>query len=292
MVHAKGLWQDLIKRDKTVALPAPSVADDATAPHPWKSDQPCSPAQITGFIREGIARRPLLDFTPVAFSNRLVPATALKLPPVPRGSAGTYLRGVRDYWTWVDRAPARLAITGQAGLIYANRGPAKLELFPLAEPELKSVAHFEIAPDKAGHALELPTNFPGLHRLEVSDGTQGTLINWAPGLSMTIVSSQEQPAKLYGPWHLYFYVPAGTRFIGGFSEGEGVLLDPAQKIAHRFTAKPAYFNLPVPPGQDGRLWSFKTTSGNRILMTVPPCLARDATELLLPAEVVAQGAPP
>ena len=91
---------------------------------------------------------------------------------------------------------------GRTGLIYTNLGPAKLELFPLAEPELKSVAHFEIAPDKAEHALEFHTNLPGLHRLEVSDGTQGTLINWAPGLSMTIVSSQEQPAKLYGPWHL------------------------------------------------------------------------------------------
>ncbi len=290
MVHAKGLWQDLIKRDKTVALPGPSGAGDSTAPHPWKSDQPFSPAQITGFIREGIAQRPLLDFTPVAFSNRLVPATALKLQPVPRGNFDSHLRGVRDFWTWVDHAPARFTLTGRTGLIYTNLGPAKLELFPLAEPELKSVAHLEITPDKAEHALEFHTDLPGLHRLEVSDGTQGTLITWAPGLPMTIVSSQEQPAKLSGPWHLYFYVPAGTRFIGGFSEGEGVLLDPAQTVAHRFAAKPGYFNLPVPPGQDGRLWSFKTTSGNRILMTVPPYLARDASELLLPAEVVAEAA--
>ena len=53
-----------------------------------------------------------------------------------------------------------------------------------------------------------------------------------------------------------------------------------------FAAKPGYFKVPVPPGQDGRLWSFRTTSGYRTLMTVPPCLARDARELLLPAEVI------
>jgi hypothetical protein len=94
------------------------------------------------------------------------------------------------------------------------------------------VAHFEIPPDKAEHAIELKTGFSGLHRIEVSDGAQGTLIAWPDGMPMTVVSSQEQPAKLYGRWHLYFYVPKGTKIIGGFSEGEGFLLDPAGKTAH------------------------------------------------------------
>jgi hypothetical protein len=172
------------------------------------------------------------------------------------------------------------------------RGTAKLELYPAAEAEAKSVAHAKIEPDKADHAIELKTTFSGLHRIEVTDSTQGTLISWQDGLPMTIVSSQEQPAKLYGRWHLYFYVPKGTTVIGGFSDGVGNLADPAGKIVHEFTDKPGYFSVPVPAGEDGKLWSFKNTSGNRQLMTVPPCLARDASELLLPSEVVEKDAKP
>jgi hypothetical protein len=42
----------------------------------------------------------------------------------------------------------------------------------------------------------------------------------------------------------------------------------------------------VPPGLDGRLWKFHQCAGERRLMTVPPYLARNERELLLPAEVV------
>ena len=107
--------------------------------------------------------------------------------------------------------PATIHLTGKAGIIYPSRGTAKIELYPLAEAESKSVAHAEIEPDKADHSLEMKTAFPGLHRIEVSDGAQGTLIAWPDGMPMTVVSSQEQPAKLYGRWHLYFYVPKGTK---------------------------------------------------------------------------------
>lgn len=284
MVHTKGLWQDLAKRDKTVTLPAGGEVPSKGA-HPWKSED-TPEVSAEDFIRAGIIRRHLLDFEPVAYSNHLVPAARLGLPAVPRGNAGSYSRGVRDYWTWNASASARIEIVGRAGLVYTDRGKAKLELFPAAEPELKSTARLEIAPDGKDHALEISSGFAGLHRLEVNDGAQGTRLEWGPGIPMTIISSQDQPAKLHGSWHLYFYVPAGTRHIGGFSEGEGVLLDPEQRVAHRFDSKPGYFKVPVPPGGDARLWSFKTASGTRTLMTVPPCLARDGTELLLPSEVV------
>jgi hypothetical protein len=38
---------------------------------------------------------------------------------------------------------------------------------------------------------------------------------------------------------------------------------------------------------DGKLWRFEHCQGQRLLMTVPPYLARNGAELLLPAEVVA-----
>jgi hypothetical protein len=42
----------------------------------------------------------------------------------------------------------------------------------------------------------------------------------------------------------------------------------------------------VEAGEDGKLWQFQNTAGSRMLMTVPPYLARSGSELLLPAEVV------
>ena len=51
-------------------------------------------------------------------------------------------------------------------------------------------------------------------------------------------------------------------------------------------AEEGWFQAPVPPGQDGKLWKFENSQGQRLLMTVPPYLARSAEELLLPQEVV------
>jgi len=65
----------------------------------------------------------------------------------------------------------------------------------------------------------------------------------------------------------------------------------AHKTVHTFGDKPGYFSISVPAGEDGKLWSFEHCAGNRFLMTVPPCLARDASELLLPEEVVLKDAP-
>lgn len=292
MLHTKALWRDIPTRDKTVQLPPLGKYSDPDATNPWKSDEHFTRDQIAAMARDGVEKRKLLDFEPVSFSMNLVPATKLKLPAVPRGNAGIYLRAVRDFWTWIDKEPATLTLSGKAGIIYQSRGTAKVELYPLAEAESKSVAHLEIEPDKQPHELKLETKFPGLHRIEVSDSGQGTLITWPDGMPMTVVSSMEQPAKLYGRWHLYFYVPKGTSIIGGFAEGEGFMLDPDGKNAHTFSAKPGYFSVKVAPGQDGRLWSFKHSGGNRQLMTVPPCLARDASELLLPEEVAAKDIPP
>ena len=53
---------------------------------------------------------------------------------------------------------------------------------------------------------------------------------------------------------------------------------------------PGFWSVPVAPGQDGKLWQY-TGKGQLKLMTVPPYLARSATELLLPREVVEADAP-
>jgi hypothetical protein len=94
---------------------------------------------------------------------------------------------------------------------------------------------------------------------------------------------------------MYFYVPKGTKVIGGWASRianwaprvSGQLVDPEGKVAFDFGKnEEGWFKAPVPEGQDGKLWKFADSQGQRLLMTVPPYLARSAEELLLPAEVV------
>src|SRR5262249_35038298 len=125
---------------------------------------------------------------------------------------------------------------------------------------------------------------------EVSDHAAGTALTWADGLPLTVASCPEAPTAFHGRWSLYFYVPKETKVIGGYSSGQGTLLNGSGKVVHTFEAKPGYFSVPVPAGADGQLWKFHNSSGERLLMTVPPYLARSEKELLLPAAVVEKDA--
>ena len=298
MIHTLALVRDLDNRDKSLTLPKEAADYRHPDLNPWMtaagSEKPFDDAEITELIRTGIERRKLLDFTPVSFSNELVPATPLKLPSVTkRGSHGIYLRRSRDFWTWIEPRdssdkplPVEIKLKVTAGVIYTNNGPAKIALFPAAEVEGKSVSHAEVPPDRAEHDVTLTTTFTGLHRVEITDRGAGTRVDWLSDLPATIVSSTIAPAHLFGRWDMSFYVPRGTITIGLFADGPGKLLDPTGKLAFEFPAKAGYYSIPVPAGQDARLWRFTNTAGQRLLMTVPPCLARDEKELLLPAEVV------
>jgi hypothetical protein len=117
-----------------------------------------------------------------------------------------------------------------------------------------------------------------------------TKVAWKPGTPMTIISSLAEPAPFSGSWNLYFYVPKKTKIIGLFADGSGRLLDPTGSVAFTFKSKkPDYYRIKVPEGHDGKLWKFHQCTGTKRLMTVPPCLASNTEELLLPQEVVEAG---
>ncbi len=285
MIHAYGLVRDLPNRDKSVVLPK-EVKGAKEAKNPWIDNNAFAEAELAALVKTGITERKLFDFEPVAYSDELIPATKLKLPPVKTGSAGIYSRGVRSFWTWVDKGPAELKLQGMGGIVYQNKGDAAFSLFPAEEPEGKSVSEAKLPPDKVEHEMILKTTFKGLHRIEVSDHSAGTRTSWLDGMPMTLVSRLDTPVNFAGRWSMYFYVPKGTKIIGGYASGFGDLLDPTGKKVHTFDKKAAYFSIPVPAGQDGKLWKFQNGIGQRLLMTVPPSLARNERELLLPREVV------
>jgi hypothetical protein len=290
MIHTKGLYRDLPARDKSVTVPTGAAWNVPEGKNPWKNSDPFTAAELAALVRDGIAGHKLLDFQPVSFSDNLLPAGKLGLPAVAAGNMGNYSRGARTYFTWVADPPATLSFQAKAGIVYGNRGPARVAIFPAAEAEGKAVAEASVPPDKEEHEIKLATTFPGLHRVTIADATAGTGLTWPDGVPMTVKSSTDDPANFSGRWSLYFYVPKGARVVGGFASGAGNLLNGDGKAVHTFGKEPGYFSVPVPAGQDGKLWKFQNSVGRRLLMTVPPFLARNGQELLLPAEVVARDA--
>ena len=222
---------------------------------------------------------------------------ALNLPEVPAGSFSLRGRGTRRYLVWLNK-PGEIVLRVTGGLIahYRDRGNVKISLFSPQEATLQPVAHDEsVPPDGNEYRVTLKTPYEGLHTLQVSDGSDMTDLVLPEGLPVTIESAmQTLPPDLGSRWTLYFYVPRGTRVVGGYSSDRiGVMRDGtgAPVLAFDGLERAGYFSVPVPEGQDGRLWKLENAGGQKLLMTVPPYLARSEKELLLPREVVTADRP-
>lgn len=292
MIHAKALYRDVVRRDKRVTIPENATWNIPEDKNPWKSRKPFAREELDQFLRSGIRNRPLRGFDPVTFSTNLVLASKLPLNEVPLGKMGLYSRGRRTYYTWVDASSQIIDLTVKGGRIYKDRGHATVQIdqanpanpdFPRNQVPLDSAS---IPPDGKERAISLKPRQKGLHLITVSDGGAGTIVGWQANQPMTVISSLDQPASFHGRWSLYFYVPKNTKVVGGYSSGPGKLLDGNGKLIHTFQNKPGYFRVPVERDAGGTLWKFENCAGQRLLMTVPPCLARSGEELLLPVELI------
>jgi hypothetical protein len=290
MVHSYGLWSRLISQQAAL-----------TPNHPLKSEEPFTREEIDKILEDGIKKHQPVDpgFEGKEYSRNLVPAAApLKLPKVPAGSFPTSAQDHQQYFIWVPEkaGEVELAITVQK--VWMNRLP-KVSLFSPQEVSLNAVASDEsYKPDGQERIIRLKTPYAGLHRVETWDGGDYTRIKWPAGMPVTIESGIDSPdvtSHFRGPWTMYFYVPKGTEVIGGWASRianwapriSGTLVDPDGKTVLEFgKLEEGWFKVPVPEGNDGKLWKFENSQGQRLLMTVPPYFARSAEALLLPQEVV------
>jgi hypothetical protein len=302
LVHAKALYRDLAGRDKSVRVPAEAAWSSPEGKNPWKSSAPFAAEELARFMAEGIERYPLakLEFKPVAFSADLVGAGKLKLPEVPPGTFGAG-RGRQTFYTRVDAVPATIELQVTGGLIahYRDRGNVRIGLTKLGgasqtgERETLVAEDRSVPPDGKEHTVKLAVKESGLYRLTLDDGNDRTLMEWKSPLPLTIRSASDEPmnATYADPWLLYFYVPRGTKVIGLFGGEHGEVRDSAGRPVFWLNGRPPnYYSVDVPDGEDGKLWSIRYGRGSVRLLTVPPCFARSAAELLLPAEVVGKDA--
>lgn len=290
MVHSYGLWARLISQ---------AAALDPN--HPLKDDRPFPADEIAQILADGVAKNIPVDpgFTGVAYSTNLIPAAQrLKLPEVSPGVFPDAPQDHQRYFVWLPEKAGSLDLKIRVEKRWLIRSP-KASLYSPLEVSLNAVAVDEsYAVDGRPHEVKLKTPHAGLHRVETIDGGDHTRIEWPKEMPVTIESGIDTPgvtSHFRGAWTLYFYVPKGTKVIGGWASRianwaprpSGVLRDPDGRVALDFAQlEEGWFQAPVPAGQDGKLWKFENSQGQRLLMTVPPFLARSSAELLLPAEVV------
>jgi len=301
MVSTRAVCQRDRFRDRSVEVPQAAAWNVPEPENPWKSSRPFGEAEIAAIVSAGIAANEptQLDFEPARFSDDLVPAAPLHLPALDPAPRPDRFRGSQKVFVWLagegagaepGGRPLRLEVTGGLIAHYRDRGNVRITLHAADEATLEPVARDEsVPPDGRSRQVVLRSPYAGLHTLGWTDGNDMTRLVLPETVPLTFRSSLDDPLEPSGRWSLYFYVPRGTRKVGGYASGRGGrLLDAKGAAVWSFDTldRPGYFSVTVPDGQDGALWKFENCAGSRRLMTVPPCLAARPADLLLPREVV------
>lgn len=293
MVLTQAIYYNDQFRDDAVSIPPEAVWGVKEPDNPWKDSTPYAAAEIAALVTNGMAAFPVDEpaFEPATFSRNLVPSTPLQPPALPAGSATLADRGTRRYCLWLDE-PGSFTLDVRGGMIthYQDRGNVRITLSVWRDNAFTPVAFdASVPPDNTLHTVTLASPHAGLHALDISDGSDKTMIVQPDGLPLTYYTPIEAPEAIPGTWTLYVYVPPRTAVFGGFASTlTGRLRDGSGTVRLEFSQmeRPGYFAVPVPTGGDGAFWKFESCTGHRIPMTVPPCLAKTPAELLLPAEVV------
>ena len=283
--------------------------------HPLKDDTPIEEAELLSILAFGRASfpyppgpsEPYPPFSDqfVTYSEDLVPAAAPMglTHPIGPGLNPFDSQGTHLYWLWVD--PGQTTITfdvttspyggileyPQISLYHDSHGPDPVDTqsWNAATP--------------SAQRLTLSTSYSGLHRAVLYDGDGSgnqTEVDWAPaGVTDTALATMpsglaqdyEQLLGFWsGSWRAFFYVPTGTPSVWFWAEfPPGQVFDNDNNVVGQWTGSGwpnGWYEVAVPPGQDGKVWNMISWNGPRVMASVPPYFAKTVDNLLLPREVV------
>lgn len=291
MVYSLVNWDRKMKDERAVAekLWEPPEDDRPTA---------LEQTDLREILKEGISNNGITDFEPQSFSRNLVPYEGRQGITVEEEITGEWrgkimTRGDNTLYLYSDKEGTTFEFEVSGGNQWPDRGPVRVQLFSENHAVLdETMDEATVDADKTLYKVKLKTPYKGLHRLIFGDGSGGgTIIRWPLGQRVVVPSSPEDNILLTTPaiGDYYFYVPDGTRVIGGYSQKAiGRIVNPKGEIVLNFkdTKNGEFFSVPVPESQSGEWWKFEQIRGQKQLLTVPPFLARQPSEALVPAEVV------
>ena len=303
----------VIRRDDAIEMVEGGGRFRPAGIHREREDDPFSDQEIMAMLAQGTAAYPApdMDIQVVDFGPGLVPAGFDFDPDVPRGAPVFHgSEGHRgdltfELWSRDRRLPA---LYFSAGHCWPGRGPLRWSLRDESgaaiqagdipsnvDPPRQTVSGGEAwrATDFT-HTLRLEVPGPGVYRLEIENTGQGFFWDYdpRPGTGLAIRADPATPVRRQWLDRHYFYVPRGVREIqlwGTLREGrhawiqpDGAAVPTAQvRTAHGFTF------VPVPPGMDGQVWSFRTRHNRPELrfLNVPGLLAYHPGELVVPRKL-------
>lgn len=293
MIQVLDLYRDLVRRDKQVAIPKEAEWNIEAKTNSWKQGTYPEDSQIDHWLEQGVKNNQLKGFEIVEFSENLKPAAAaLGL------SAESYsvlakpelrLRGNRSFYVWADHENFEFPFEVSVGKPGTADTRIELQLFYCTDNGEQIVDERAVRHKEEVQQITLKSPFEGLHVMRIRDFGASTTLAWKPDLKVTQVETSEMSTTPHGRSSAYFFVPAGTKTIGGFGGGRGRIVDPRGEVRFDFSKDvvgQGYFKVEVPEGMEGKLWSLQDNEGPRMLLTVPSYFVTDPNALLLPAELM------
>ena len=261
----------------------PAWAFNAPGEKPWKVETPPTRAEIDQAFAEGLAHFQAETVQEKAFSKDLVPLGWKE--GTPAESRQAYQLGLRYAFYSTGGEPLAAAVTTGTIAWYRDRAPASYKWTDAAG---QVVNEGRLPLDGQAHRLELKVPKAGLYYLDFNDSAAGWTIRVDAGKPATIILERGR-GFMHAGWMqpMYFFVPKGTREIVYYWNGnEHRVHAPAGKIVQEVRASGQFIHVPVPPGADGKCWSFSQIALGRLwFFNVPNVLAASPQALLVPREV-------
>lgn len=265
--------------------------------NPWKVATPVPPAETEKNFEEGLAWFQPQTVAPKTFSTDLVPVRFDVSASVVSGQS--YHHGPR--YALYSFAGEPLSVDLLAGVIeiYRTKGDAR---YSVKNARGKVVSEGRLPLDNKSRSLEFKVPGPGLYYFDMNDSGAGWSIAIPAGRPATVVLAAADgffanPAfgSSLGPMQdMCFYVPKGTKQIDYYWDGHPhQVLNPERKVVLKVDTFQEFISVPVPEGQDGKLWYFSGLWPTRFgFFNVPNHIAASPESLLVPREVaVSDGLP-
>lgn len=257
---------------------------EPTVPKAWQNENPYTREETESCFQDDLRRFVPQEIISVDFSTDLVPAGFHSDSPA--ASSQSYQNPGQYALYSVNGEPLDLSLS--AGLIAWYRDRAEAE-YRIEDLHGNTVAKARLPLDGQPHPLSIAVPQAGLYWLVVQDQSTAWNVTVAAGKPVSITLTRDyHPAHLGHMQRMYFFVPRGTQQIQYFwNGGPHRVYGPDGSERQRITESGKYITLNVPPGDDGRAWSFgELALGDLYFCNVPNYLAASPDALLVPREVV------
>lgn len=263
-----------------------------TPPRPWEVKESLSHEESEQLFQQVRAGYSTVEVESRKYSNDLVPVSFPQLKSRKMSFGGrSGGKAMRFALYSIGGEPLRFSVTPGSSLV-KGRLAGRPAIYTLTSADGKAVSKGELAQDKQVKELEIKVPRAGLYFLNYEEFGGGAKFLAVPGLPVALLLDKETPGTVSIP-PLYFYVPKGLRNIQFFTQDarphSWTVRGPDDKVARVVGTKSKVgevVNIPVPEGQDGKVWWFHDFAFGRLrMLNLPEFVSFSPNQLLVPREV-------